>query len=479
MKTLIPFFITSLVILLFSNADISAKESLLLKNVRLIDVTKAKIQEGVSILILNGRIARIGKNISMQGVPQLDVHGNYVLPGLIDSHVHLMWGPGAYLNRPEILDSKTWESTWGKSISHYLKAYLACGVTTVIDASAPVFVIQKIRKLLDKGKPGPRFLSLGEMFAPPKGYGASAINKPVTTPQEVETKLNAMQSLDVIGIKVPIERGANSFSDWPIHSPEILKAIKFGAEQRNLPIYIHAYGEKDLNTALDIGVHTLMHANDRKVLSETFIERLAHINTYQCTTLSVGYNHLTIYNLDRLNDPLLELVVPENELSIAKDPIAGENANKAMLSKRASWIPKMLQGLFINLFFDDEKRMELLQNSQKNINALNKAGVTIVMGSDTVNADFELYSFHGYSSIQEMQLLGEAGLSPKEVIKTATINPAKMTGLDRELGTIEAGKCADLIVLKDNPLNDLKAFKTIQWTIKDGVAKSPKEWMSY
>ena len=79
--------------------------------------------------------------------------------------------------------------------------------------------------------------------------------------------------------------------------------------------------------------------------------------------------------------------------------------------------------------------------------------------------------------MREIELLGEAGLSPKEVIKAGTVNPAKMTGIDREIGTIEVGKCADLIVLKDNPLNDLKAFRTIQWTIKDGVAKTPKEWM--
>lgn len=87
-------------------------------------------------------------------------------------------------------------------------------------------------------------------------------------------------------------------------------------------------------------------------------------------------------------------------------------------------------------------------------------------------------SLHGFTSLREIELLGEAGLSPKEAIKATTLNPAKMIGLENEIGTVEVGKSADLIVLRDNPLNDLKAFRSIQLAIKDGVVKTPKEWMT-
>lgn len=85
--------------------------------------------------------------------------------------------------------------------------------------------------------------------------------------------------------------------------------------------------------------------------------------------------------------------------------------------------------------------------------------------------------FHGSSMLREVELLGEAGLTPLDAIASATRVPAAMLGLADEIGTVEVGKRADLVVVRDDPLADLRALRTIRWTVKDGVAHTPAEWM--
>ncbi len=205
---------------------------------------------------------------------------------------------------------------------------------------------------------------------------------------------------------------------------------------------------------------------------------MAEAGTYQVSTLSIMDTELAQYHPDRLDEPLLEVVVPKSELAKAKDPSAGVKGHKMYIRKQMPSFLSMFSGLYANRFYSEGRIAESLRNSQKAIRDLHDAGVPIVMGSDTVNNWVTAYQFHGFTSLRELELLGEAGLSPNEAIKAATVNGAKMIGLDREIGTIEIGKWADLVVLQDNPLMNLRAFRTIRWTIRDGTAKTPREWMT-
>ena len=87
--------------------------------------------------------------------------------------------------------------------------------------------------------------------------------------------------------------------------------------------------------------------------------------------------------------------------------------------------------------------------------------------------------FHGYSTIREMEIMAAAGLPPMVVLQAATRLPAEMMGLEDEIGTVEVGKRADLIVLAEDPLVDTKALRSIQWTIKDGEPRPPVGWMNH
>src|SRR5437773_6774648 len=106
------------------------------------------------------------------------------------------------------------------------------------------------------------------------------------------------------------------------------------------------------------------------------------------------------------------------------------------------------------------------------------AGIPIVAGSDSGNWPIDPYHFHGPTLLREIELLGHAGLPAGDALAAATRIPARMLALENEIGTVEVGKRADLVVLRKDPLRDLRNLRTIRWTIKDGVAKAPADWLA-
>jgi imidazolonepropionase-like amidohydrolase len=104
--------------------------------------------------------------------------------------------------------------------------------------------------------------------------------------------------------------------------------------------------------------------------------------------------------------------------------------------------------------------------------------VPIVVGSDRPFRPAAVYGFHGVTTLRELELVGEAGLSPAEVLAAATRVPAEMLGLAGGIGTVEVAKRADLVIGRADPLRDLRALRIVEWTVRDGIARTPREWMA-
>jgi imidazolonepropionase-like amidohydrolase len=351
-------------------------------------------------------------------------------------------------------------------------------VTTVLDTGIAAATAREIQTWLAGGAPGPRFLTLGPGFTTPGGY-LSELGGTVSTPAEVEAHFAVMESVGAVGAKVLIEPGFGPQPVWPILPLPIRDAIVRGATARKLPIYVHANREPEKAIALDMGARVIVHTGyyDSQP-SDAFVKRMAASGAYLMTTFSIMDADLIRFHPERLDDPLLRLTVPALELTTARDPEAAKRLTRAEIKMSSPGMPAFLQDALAWWFLGESKIVQRLRSSQQAARRFADAGVPIIVGSDSGNWPIVPYQFHGPTTLREIELLGQAGFAPMDAIASATRKPATMLGLEQEIGTVTVGKRADLVIVRDDPLEDLRALRTVQWTIKDGVAHSPSEWMS-
>lgn len=451
-------------------ADEDQSAKLLIEHARLIDGSGGPPAENISILISAGTIVRIGHQIVAPEAKKLDASGLTVLPGIVDSHVHVSSVPGSGFrdDSREVLEALQ---------RHHLSAYLACGVTTVLDTAIPVDEARKIQAWLQSGHPGPRLLVLSPTFTSPLGYlsndrlGPGLFFSPVSSIAEVEQRFRQSEELDAAGVKVVLESGFG-FGELPIHSDQIREAIRQEASRRDLPLYVHSTAESDQHVAIEMGAHA--HVHGATFGSDDVVKRLEQ-TSHLITTLSIQDAWTIAKDPSRLDQPLYQSTVPLIELETARSADAWMNLSKRFASMV---LPDTATEHQIADFAKAGDPSDTLSRWLANVGKLRAAGATIVMGSDSGNWPIMPHMFHGPTSIREIELLGMAGLSRMEAIRAATSVPAAMLGLDGEIGSVAVGRRADLIIVAEDPLEDLRALRSIQWTIKDGVAKSPTEWLA-
>ena len=458
------------------------EHDLFITNARLIDGSGAGPQKDTCIFIRQGVIQDIGPMQAIPGARVLDADGATVLPGIIDAHVHLQSVPGAmYRQDPEhdITEQRR----------EQFKAYLACGVTTVLDNLIAAPMLKELQDYLDQGGAGPRIYALGPGFYPPDGYLDHGMLSPYWGPHfrpagslaDVEALFEEFEDLpNIVGIKVLLEPGFGAAPVWPILSPEIRKIIADQAAKRGLPIHAHAYNNKMQAIAFEMGVHNLVHAGFLKGSpSKKFIREMRQRGAYVTSTLASTLEQMLVqFQPERLDDPLLKLTVPQRQLDSARDPQAWQETNAIFMHNSApKWMPKAVMNFIIKRINMEKQVRSCLQSSSKAIKIMHQEGVPISLGTDTSNWPLFLSFFHGPSTVLEMELLGRTGLTPLEVIASASRIPAEMMGLGDQLGTVEKGKLADLVIVNGDPLADLRAMRNLKYTIKAGRAHTPEEWM--
>ncbi len=454
---------------------------LLIRNARLLDGTGAPPRAPLAILVRGGRIERIAAAIDADGVPVLDVGGATVLPGLIDAHVHMAAAPGSAFRG----DSP---ATVARLNRQHLRAYLANGVTTILDPGSPLESVQAVQQWLAAGNPGPRYLTTGPMLRVPGGYGAES-HGVLRTPADVDRALDLIQSIGGVGVKLNTEHGfAPVGGSLPQYPPEIRQAIVEGARRRRLPLYVHAMSERDAAKALDLGAHAIMHAPmggpwagqffGVSDLSDDFVERMVSSGAYQLTTFSLLDTWPGLYDPARLDDARVRLTVPEVELATARNADAARAFAISLLGAAVPWTFEFTRPWLARQLWSRDNLEQGLRYSQRNVARLHRAGIPIVAATDAPSVwPDAIYHFHGPQTAREVELLGEAGLSNLDAIAAATTVPARMLGLDAETGTVEVGKLADLLVVDGDPAIDLRALRAVRWTVRDGVAKTPAQWM--
>jgi hypothetical protein len=199
---------------------------------------------------------------------------------------------------------------------------------------------------------------------------------------------------------------------------------------------------------------------------------------YVTTTLAstMGQN-LVMFDLDQLNDPLLALTVPPEQLATARDLEAWKETMFTMFRVCfPDWVPSFLIRLLLKVTNLKRELSSQLESASSAIMAMHRSGIPIVAGTDSANwPPLFLNFFHGPSTVLKLELLVKAVMAPLDVISSATRIPAEMMRKSADIGTVEVGKRADLIVVQEDPLKDIRALRKLSWSIKDGEARAHRK----
>ncbi|MEQ1506428.1 MAG: amidohydrolase family protein, partial [Myxococcota bacterium] len=422
------------------------------------------------VLIVGDRIAAIGPDLPPpDGGRVLDVGGAWIVPGWIDAHVHLLHVPGQDWLAPDLVASLRRRD---------LASFVACGVTTVLDAGTVRASLDETRGWIADGAVAPRVVVLGEALGPAGGYPSvmSPAFTGLASVAEVGPALDRAVAMGAVGAKVTFERGFGR-QDLPLFDPAMRRAIRGEAADRGLPLFVHAMTPADYLPALDLAPRAFVHGPEDPDPAVT--EAIAASDAWVITTATLYDAPLEVRSARGLADPLVQAAVPPELVAAALDRETAIRSRRALAAMTAPWAPDWLASMGVAARWLSRRE---LHRALAALRDLHDAGVPLVVGTDTGTWPLLHGQLPGWATVRELELLAEAGLDPAEVLAAATIAPARLLGLDDDLGTIEVGKVADLVVLGRDPTVPPRAgrpsaWRSVRYTVHDGVADTPSGWI--
>lgn len=411
-------------------------------NGKILNGTKdMQVQEGQVILVENERITEIlpaeeaGKrNLKAAGYEEIDLQGKYILPGLINMHVHLAGNgkPQKKQRDNEALVKKIMSNGLTKAIAYHMvcgfaKDELYSGVTTIRTVGGLGDFDTRLRDDIAAGKkPGPRILAANEGISVPGGHMAGSVAIAAGSIEEALQHLEIAKAQKVDLVKLMITGGVLDAKEKGVPgelkmAPEMVKAVCDKAHAMGYKVAAHVESPKGVKVALQNGVDSIEHGAKA---DEEMIALFKEHNAFLCTTLSPALPY-ALFDRSITNASEVEQfngnVVFEGIIDCAKAAIAND--------------------------------------------------IPVVLGNDVgcpwiTQYDFwrELYYFHKY-----------VGVSNTFALYTATCRGAEMAGIGDITGTLDPGKCADMIVVEKNPLEDIRALRNVDMVVSQGkVLRSPK-----
>ncbi|MEE8460824.1 MAG: amidohydrolase family protein, partial [Acidobacteriota bacterium] len=406
----------------------------------LIDGTGASALSGTRILIEDGRIQEIGQRGDLSipaGARVIEAAGKYIIPGLIDSHVH-------------------YDMPW----LHRL--YLANGVTTVRDLGGSIERLVTLREEI----------SVGNLMAPRMFISGMPINPGSVRAMNLNSSREMAEKL--------VEAGVDGIKVTGYTTDELREIVEV-AHANGLIVYGHT-GPKRGNRgpgarlAIEAGLDGIEHALG--ILEDAMDQAVPVPADYDPSDSShifrywYGRMH-TVVNSTTVSE-LVQLMVEEDvyfapTLNNFMRNFVQRNTPEVESDPNLKYIPEDEPDRFGR--FTEEDRQEWRKTMELMMEATYKfheAGGLLINGTDSPGAALPGWSLH-----QEMELFVEAGLTPMEALLATTLNNAKVLGKEDELGTIEAGKYADLIILDADPLLDISNTQEIHLVIKGGLVLYP------
>lgn len=442
-KTLKRFFLIFLFLPLAAEAQ-ERNSTVVFRNVTLIDMRSEQPKPNMTVVVSGTRISKIGKNIKIPKNAQIiDASGKYLIPGLWDMHAHAV------------------------NIRHesWFPMLIANGVTGIRDLGSPLPLekINEIRGAVSDGKIlGPRIGAVAGRIV--NGVGGDASHEIVSTPEEGRQLVRRYK-----------QQGADFIKPYNLLAQETYLAILDEAKRQKMPVEGHVPFSMTAEETSDLGQIIIEHnfgvllsasrAEDelRKASqtepnrwasfeakaavafdeqkAKTLFARFVRNGTWSCPTI-IAYRQLLYFDNE-------SIFLNDDRMKYIPQPV------------RERWHTAFVQRSQINMNADNKTRWKM---RSRIVGMMHRMGVRLLAGTDMA----DLYIIPGFSLHDELQLMVEAGLSPLTALQTATINPAKFLGKEKEFGTIEKGQFADLILLDANPLADISNTKKINAVVVNG-----------
>jgi len=412
----------------------------------LIDGTGNEPVENSAVLIENGRVVYAGSQADAplaEGSKIIDANGKFLVPGFADMHNHL--GDGTFvLGRPAF------------DAVRNLHCLLARGFTLIFNPTIDVETFVELKRLArENPSEYPNFFGTGSSFAPMGGHGSRSGNTPLET-ESARARVRELKAAGVDAIKLYYtDLTYVSKQPHPMLEREILIAVIDEAHREGLKAYVHAPILAYAKQALEGGADGLVHGIVSDPIDEEFVTLMRRNKAIYITTHSIFYAAADLAAWSK------RLAAFEHSKLIPKALIeVGAQAETV-----AVWEQR-----FDNLTW----LREHLQVLRANTKAMADAGFLVVAGSDTSNAGAGI--FLGLASQVEFELLAEAGIPADQIVQMMSLNAAKMIGREEEMGSLESGKLADMVILDEDPLADIRNVRSIHAVVKSGRVYSPDEF---
>ncbi len=415
----------SLVLILFFALPVVAQQTYIQCG-RLIDGKSNSVQTEITLVIELNKIVDIRKGYQSGTANDklIDMRNKTVMPGFIDSHVHL----SGETSKNQYMEEFTLnEDDYALRAVKYAERTLMAGFTTVRDLGGSVAVA--LRNAINQGDiKGPRILAAGKSIAttgghadPSNGYSRALMGDPeakdgvINSPEEAKKAVRQRykESSDVIKITATggVLSNAKDGAGAQFTEDEI-KAVVSTAKDYGFRVAAHAHGAEGMKRAIRAGVSSIEHGT---FMDDEAIALLKQYGTYYVPTITAGKSVADSAKIPGYYPPL---VVPK---AIATGP--------------------KIQSTFAKAY---------------------KAGVKIAFGTDA-----GVFA-HG-KNYKEFEYMVEAGMPAMEAIQSATMSAATLLGISDRTGSIEKGKIADIIAVNGNPLQDIKVLSIMQFVMKEGV----------
>jgi hypothetical protein len=441
---------------LFPLCCFGQNEVLVIKNVAIIDVINNKITRDRVVVIEGNKIIAVDNQAKIpEQARVIDAKGKYLIPGLWDMHTH--------------------NSLKKDRIAYFMPLYLANGITGIRDMASDMSSdeMRQLQKQIETSKMvGPRLGAMtGRIVDGPPQPDTMMFTYPADTAIAKQlVRSYKKQNLDFIKVYNMLAR-------------DTYAAIADESKKNSIPFSGHVPFSVTAAEASQLGQYSIEHLSDILISAsasenELRIELAASksVNAIQSSNKRMEVNFKAAQTYSKEKALALFSIFVRNDtwqcptLRNLQIVTADANVNKLMNDPRTKYFPNSIKEnwkrvLLLRTTGDSTQRTVFFQQTLKLVGDMYNAGVKLLAGTDLASN----FLMPGFSLHDELSLMVEAGLSPLAALQTATINPAKFLHREKELGTVEKGKLADLVLLDDNPLDNINNTRKISAVIVNGI----------